>query len=127
MDAWFKEDNIRPFITIHLILIAKDVLENYEKYLSIYKDDIDFNKLDNELNCCTVYKANNPLLLTSRMSELTSMLDALNLKEHIPEIFKHFNNICRQLSILRQVRGLFHASVKNKGINLMNKNDLFCL
>lgn len=90
MDARFKEDNIRPFMTIHSILTAKDVIENYEKDLSIYKDDIDFNKLDNELYCWTVYKANNPLLLTSRMSELTSMFDALILKEHFPEIFKLF-------------------------------------
>jgi hypothetical protein len=90
MDARFKEDNIKPLITIHKVITAHDVIIDYQTDLSIYKDDIDFGKLDVELNNWVDYKKENPLLLTCKISELIVFFDTLNLQVHFNEIFKLF-------------------------------------
>jgi hypothetical protein len=57
----FKEENIRPLCVIHQLITNKDLDLNlqYEYELRIYKKEISFDRLQNDLNVWYLYKKIN--------------------------------------------------------------------
>ena len=62
LNSRFKDENIKPLVVIQKIItnISYDKDISIRNELHIYKDEIDFDKLDTELNIWYRYQLSNP-------------------------------------------------------------------
>ena len=89
----FKDENIKPLVVIQKIItnISYDKDISIRNELHIYKDEIDFDKLDEELNIWYRYKLSNPNEFgTKKINILSQQFSNCDLSEHLNEIHKLF-------------------------------------